>query len=128
MVKDLALSLLWLCLCYGADSIPGPGTSECHGLGKKKGINLTSPGAQAFPVGTVISVLCCSQVCLSGHLTSGASPSSGKVPKWGKNTDLCVVVPVSDALVGVGAYEVMEGQTWPCRDGCEPTHDLSQPI
>ena len=32
-VKDLALSLLWL--CYGKGLIPGPGTSTCHEYGKK---------------------------------------------------------------------------------------------
>ena len=35
-VKDPALSLLWLQLQLCPGSIPGPGTSACCGLGKKK--------------------------------------------------------------------------------------------
>ena len=30
-VKDLVLSLLWLSHCCGVGSIPGQGTSACHG-------------------------------------------------------------------------------------------------
>ena len=35
-VKDLALPLLWLESLGGMGSIPGPGTSACHGHGQKK--------------------------------------------------------------------------------------------
>ena len=36
-VKDLALSQLWFGLVlWGAVSIPGPGTSACHGWDQKK--------------------------------------------------------------------------------------------
>ena len=54
-VKDLALSLQRLGWCCGIGLIPGPGTSTCHGHGKKTKQNKTETASLFF--GNTLS--CC---------------------------------------------------------------------